>query len=57
MTKWILQCENCKREWVLEVSFNLSDMEKIYHYCPHCKKNTYNKILRKEDDEKKGPDT
>jgi hypothetical protein len=41
---WILVCERCEQTWVLEVSFDLRNMKRIYHYCPHCKMNTFHEI-------------
>ncbi|MCS7107371.1 MAG: hypothetical protein NZ902_04635 [Acidilobaceae archaeon] len=49
MTKWRLKCEECSREWELEVSFDLSEFSRLYHYCRFCRKNTYHAILAKID--------
>ncbi len=45
MTKWLLRCTRCGRTWVLEVSFDLSSMGKIYHYCPYCRMNTFHVVV------------
>ncbi|MEM0366488.1 MAG: hypothetical protein QXO93_06975 [Acidilobaceae archaeon] len=50
MTKWSLRCEECSREWSLDVSFDLSDFKKLYYYCRKCRKNTYHIILGKVED-------
>ncbi|MEB3757926.1 MAG: hypothetical protein GSR82_03875 [Desulfurococcales archaeon] len=49
MTSWILRCTECGREWKLDVSFNLHEMGKIYHYCPYCKKNTFHVVVKRID--------
>ncbi len=49
MTSWRLRCTKCGFVWVLKVSYNISDMDKIYHYCPKCKKNTFHEILERLD--------
>ncbi len=42
---WILRCRECGTVWLLEVSFDISDMGTIYHYCPFCKRNTFHDIV------------
>ncbi|MFP3268057.1 MAG: hypothetical protein RXO29_00450 [Desulfurococcales archaeon] len=49
MTKWLLKCHECGTEWYLEVSFNIAEMGKIYHYCKVCKKNTFHDVLKRID--------
>ncbi len=46
---WIIRCEKCGNERILYVSYNIKDMDKIYLYCPYCKRNTFNKIIRWEE--------
>lgn len=45
MSRWRLKCEECSNEWALEVSFDLSELGKIYLYCKKCKRNTFHKII------------
>ncbi len=45
MTKWLLRCTRCGRTWVLEVSFDLASMGRIYHYCPYCRMNTFHVVV------------
>ena len=45
MSKWILKCEECGNLWTLDVSFNLREVEKLYHYCSNCRKNTFHTVL------------
>ncbi len=45
MTKWLLKCEKCGNEWMLDVSFDLEKIGRIYHYCKICRKNTFHKVL------------
>ena len=35
--------------WKLEVSFDISDMDRIYHFCPYCRKNTFHVIVGREE--------
>jgi len=42
---WIVRCRECGRVWLLEVSFDISDLDKLYHYCSYCRKNTFHDIL------------
>ncbi|MGB9708694.1 MAG: hypothetical protein ACP5II_04145 [Infirmifilum sp.] len=46
MTRWILKCESCGNEKILDVGFNLYEFKKIYIYCPKCKSNTFHSIVR-----------
>ncbi len=48
MARWVLKCLECGEEWLLEVSYDISEMDRIYHYCSKCGKNTFHKILRME---------
>ncbi|RLG78246.1 MAG: hypothetical protein DRO14_01240 [Thermoprotei archaeon] len=50
MTVWKLRCTICKTEWILKVSYNISDFKRIYHYCKVCKRNTYHEIIGKVED-------
>lgn len=50
MTKWKLRCTECGNVWVLDVSFPLDKMGKIYHYCPFCKKNTFHEVIGRVDE-------
>ena len=45
VTVWLLKCEECGSEWELEVSFNLKDVPRLYHYCKVCRRNTFHKVL------------
>ncbi len=47
---WILRCRECGTIWILEVSFDISDMDKVYHYCPKCKKNTFHDVLGRSNE-------
>jgi len=49
MAKWRLRCMECGSEWTLEVSFNLKEMGKIYHYCRKCGKNTFHEVIGLEE--------
>jgi len=51
MTSWKLRCTECGTEWVLKVSYDISDLKRIYHYCPVCKKNTFHEVLGKVEEE------
>jgi len=52
---WVLRCRECGTVWLLEVSFDISDMKQLYHYCKYCKRNTFHDILgRLEDLQKQG---
>ena len=42
---WIVRCRECGKVWLLEVSFDISDLDKLYHYCQYCRKNTFHDIL------------
>lgn len=50
MSKWVLKCEECGLDWILEVSFDLSGLGKIYHYCRGCRKNTFHKVVDRRQD-------
>ncbi|MCE4617776.1 MAG: hypothetical protein F7C32_04250 [Desulfurococcales archaeon] len=50
MTSWILKCENCGQTWKLEVSFNLAEMGRIYHFCPYCRVNRFHVVVERIDD-------
>jgi ribosomal protein L44E len=50
MTSWRLRCTECGKERILKVSYDLASMGKIYHYCPHCKKNTFHIVLERIED-------
>jgi len=52
MTKWILQCTRCKREWTLEVSFDLTKLKnsRLYHYCPYCRRNTFHEVKGRSEE-------
>lgn len=41
---WALVCGRCGREWVLEVSFNLQGVRRLYHFCPYCRTNTFHEV-------------
>jgi len=45
MTKWLLMCKRCHTKWVLDVSYDLRKIGKLYHYCTVCKKNTFHEVL------------
>lgn len=48
---WILKCTICGTTWILEVSFDIRDVKKLYHFCEKCNRNTFHDILgRKEKD-------
>ena len=47
---WILRCTECGTVWRLEVSFDISDMDKVYHFCPYCRKNTFHVVIGKEEE-------
>ena len=48
----MLRCTRCGRTWILEVSFDLASMGRIYHYCPYCRRNTFHEVVRRiEEDE------
>jgi ribosomal protein L44E len=49
MAKWRLRCTECGTEWILEVSFNLKEFGKLYHYCRTCGKNTFHEVLGIEE--------
>lgn len=49
MTSWRLRCQACSREWNLDVSYDLSEYERIYLYCPACRKNTMHEVLGRVD--------
>ncbi len=49
MPGWKLRCLNCGTEWVLEVSFDLDEMKRIYHYCKKCGKNTFHEVIGRCD--------
>ncbi|MCC6017206.1 MAG: hypothetical protein LM582_09220 [Desulfurococcaceae archaeon] len=42
---WLLRCIVCGYAWILEVSFDIRDAKKIYHYCHKCKRNTFHEVL------------
>ncbi len=54
---WLLRCRECGTIWVLEVSFDISDMDKVYHYCPRCKKNTFHDVLGRSEELKRREQT
>jgi len=45
MTKWLLMCKKCNTKWVLDVSYDLRKMSKLYYYCATCKTNTFHEVL------------
>jgi len=47
---WLLRCTVCGSIWVLEVSFDIRDTKKLYHYCPKCKRNTFHEVLARVDE-------
>ncbi len=49
MTSWKLRCTKCGTEWILRVSYDISDLDRIYHYCKKCKKNTFHEVLGRVD--------
>jgi ribosomal protein L44E len=51
LTAWRLRCKECGSEWVLKVSYDISDMKTIYHYCRKCRKNTFHEVLGRLDDQ------
>lgn len=51
MTRWKLRCVECGREWILPVSFRLDKMGKLYHFCPHCKRNTFHIVIERVEEE------
>lgn len=51
MGYWVLKCRECKKEWKLLVSFPLNrEFSKLYHYCPHCGKNTFHDIIEYKEE-------
>ena len=50
MTRWVLRCVECGKTWVLAVSFRLDKMGKLYHYCPHCKRNTFHVVIERVEE-------
>ncbi|MCE4612189.1 MAG: hypothetical protein F7B17_09490 [Desulfurococcales archaeon] len=54
MTGWKLRCIECGRTWVLRVSFYIEDMPRLYHYCPHCRRNTFHVIEGRVEGEGEG---
>ncbi len=54
MTGWTLRCIECGKTWTLRVSFNLEDMGRLYHYCPHCRRNTFHVVEGRVDEEEGG---
>lgn len=53
MTKWILQCSGCGASWELEVSFDLLKLKsgRLYHFCPHCRRNTFHIVISRMESE------
>jgi len=49
MTGWKLRCEDCGGVWVLEVSFDLYSMGRLYHYCPYCRRNRMHQVIERTD--------
>ncbi|MCE4612470.1 MAG: hypothetical protein F7C07_01365 [Desulfurococcales archaeon] len=49
VTVWRMRCSDCKTEWELRASFDLSTFKTFYHYCRTCKKNTFHEILGREE--------
>jgi len=49
LTAWRLVCERCGKEWLLEVSFDLLSMGRLYHYCKYCNKNSFHKVVGRVD--------
>lgn len=44
---WLVRCTACGMEWLLEVSFDISEAKRLYHYCSRCKRNTFHEILKR----------
>ncbi|MFP3232855.1 MAG: hypothetical protein RXR08_04000 [Sulfolobaceae archaeon] len=42
---WKVRCRNCKTEWIINISFDISKQPAIYQYCKVCRRNTFNDIL------------
>uniref|UniRef100_A0A7C2Z9J9 Uncharacterized protein n=1 Tax=Ignisphaera aggregans TaxID=334771 RepID=A0A7C2Z9J9_9CREN len=42
---WLMRCTVCGSMWILEVSFDIRDTKRIYHYCPKCKRNTFHEVV------------
>ncbi len=51
VTRWLLRCVECGRTWYLEVSFDLTKLSsrRLYHFCPHCRRNTFHEVVTRED--------
>lgn len=46
---WLMKCTVCGTIWVLEVSFDIRDAKRLYHYCLRCKRNTFHEVLDRID--------
>ncbi|WP_244403833.1 hypothetical protein [Pyrolobus fumarii] len=46
-----MRCTRCGRTWILEVSFDLASMGKLYHFCPHCRRNAFHEVLQRIEDD------
>ena len=51
MTRWVLKCEVCGEQRILDVGYNLREFKKLYLYCKSCGRNTPHKVLGIEQGE------
>lgn len=54
MGYWVLKCTECRNSWKLLVSFPLKqEYSKLYHFCPHCNRNTFHEVIEYREEEPK----
>jgi translation initiation factor 2 beta subunit (eIF-2beta)/eIF-5 len=45
VTKWVLVCEVCGNERILDVGYNLREFRRVYIYCRRCGENRAHKVV------------
>ena len=48
---WLVRCATCGTTWVAEISFDLRDAKRIYHYCSKCKRNTFHEVIERVEED------
>ncbi|MEM1542650.1 MAG: hypothetical protein QW101_07885 [Ignisphaera sp.] len=46
---WIMRCTICGTTWILEVSFDIRDTKRLYHFCRKCRSNTFHEVLERKE--------
>jgi len=52
MTKWVLVCEVCGNERILDVGYNLGEFQRVYVYCRRCGENRAHRVVGTLEEQK-----